>query len=185
MAVLAASALAQTSPAPAFPVTITVDAAKPTGPLRTFWRYFGADEPNYATMKDGQKLLGQLGELAPKQMYFRAHNLLSSGDGTPAFKWGSTNAYTEDAAGNPIYDWRGIDRIFDSYLERGVKPLAQIGFMPEAMSTEPTPYRHSWRPGLPYNKIYAGPSHRRTTPSGASSRTSGRNTRSKNTARPR
>jgi len=158
-AALALSALAQSTPAPSpapFPVTITVDAAHPTGPLRTFWRYFGADEPNYATMKDGQKLLGQIGELAPKQMYFRAHSLLCTGDGTPAFKWGSTNAYTEDAAGNPVYNWSGIDRIFDSYLTRGVKPLVQIGFMPEAMSTEPQPYRHSWRPGMPYNKIYTG-----------------------------
>ena len=157
--VLSGSAFAQKQPrsVPApFPVTVTVDAARATGPLRAFWRYFGADEPNYATMKDGQKLLGQLGELAPKQVYFRAHNLLTTGDGTPAFKWGSTNAYTEDAAGNPVYDWRGIDRIFDSYLARGVKPLVQIGFMPEAMSTHPTPYRHSWRPGLPYNQIYTG-----------------------------
>ncbi len=158
LAALALPAFAQTTPAPAaaFPVTITVEAAHPAGPLRTFWRYFGADEPNYATMKDGQKLLGQLGELAPQQIYFRAHNLLCSGDGTPAFKWGSTNAYTEDAAGNPIYDWRGIDRIFDTYLARGVKPLAQIGFMPEALSSQPSPYRHAWRPGLPYEKIYTG-----------------------------
>jgi xylan 1,4-beta-xylosidase len=113
-----------------FPVTIEVDAAQPTGPLRRFWRYFGADEPNYATMKDGQKLLGQIGELAPREMYFRAHNLLNTGDGTPALKWGSTNAYTEDAAGNPVYDFRGIDRIFESYLDRGVRPLVHIGFMP-------------------------------------------------------
>jgi xylan 1,4-beta-xylosidase len=158
VALLALPALAQTAAKPpaAFPVTINVDAAQSAGPLRTFWRYFGADEPNYATMKDGQKLLGQLGGLAPKQIYFRAHNLLNSGDGTPAFKWGSTNAYTEDAAGNPVYDWRGIDRIFDSYLSRGVKPLAEIGFMPEAMSSAPTPYRHSWRPGMPYNQIFTG-----------------------------
>ncbi|MDI1247737.1 MAG: beta-xylosidase [Lacunisphaera sp.] len=158
-ALLVCSALAQpaapAAPAP-FPVTVTVDAAQSTGPLRTFWRYFGADEPNYATMKDGQKLLGQLGALAPKQVYFRAHNLLCTGDGTPAFKWGSTNAYTEDAAGHPVYDWRGIDRIFDSYLARGVRPLVQIGFMPEAMSSQPHPYRHEWRPGLPYNQIYTG-----------------------------
>lgn len=139
-----------------FPVTVSVDAAQSAGPLRTFWRYFGADEPNYATMKDGQKLLAQLGGLAPQRIYFRAHNLLCTGDGTPAFKWGSTNAYTEDAQGNPVYDWRGIDRIFESYLSRGVKPLVQIGFMPEAMSSAPLPYRHSWRPGLPYNQIYTG-----------------------------
>jgi xylan 1,4-beta-xylosidase len=122
------------SVAPPFPVGITVDAALVTGPLRPIWRYFGADEPNYATMKDGQRLLSDLGRLASGRVYFRAHNLLNTGDGTPALKWGSTNAYTEDAQGHPVYDWRGIDRIFDSYLARGVKPLVEIGFMPEALS---------------------------------------------------
>jgi len=152
-ACFAPATFAQTAP---FPVTVSVDATQPGGELKPIWRYFGADEPNYATMKDGQRLLSDLGQLAPQHIYFRAHNLLTSGDGTPAFKWGSTNAYTEDAQGNPVYDWRGTDRIFDSYLARGVKPLVQIGFMPEAMSTQPTPYRHEWRPGLPYEKIYTG-----------------------------
>src|SRR5687768_4478067 len=78
------------------PVTIQVDAAKSLGPLRHIWRFFGADEPNYATMKDGQKLLADFGALRPNQVYFRAHNLLTSGDGTPALKWGSTDAYNED-----------------------------------------------------------------------------------------
>ncbi|HET7538103.1 MAG TPA: beta-xylosidase [Candidatus Didemnitutus sp.] len=143
-------------PAPAFPVNINIDAARSLGELRPIWRYFGADEPNYATMKDGQHLLSDLGKLSPGHVYFRAHNLLTSGDGTPALKWGSTNAYTEDANGHPVYDWRGIDRIFDSYLARGVKPLVQIGFMPEALSSEPQPYRHEWRPGLPYSLIFTG-----------------------------
>src|SRR5690349_498585 len=101
----AITALAQTAP---FPVTVSVNAAQSAGELKPIWRYFGADEPNYATMKDGQRLLSDLGKLAPQQIYFRAHNLLTTGDGTPALKWGSTNAYTEDAAGNPIYDWRGV-----------------------------------------------------------------------------
>lgn len=155
-ALLLATVLVALPAAEPFPVEITVDAANSSGPLRPIWRYFGADEPNYATMKDGQKLLGQLGELAPKRVYFRAHNLLTSGDGTPALKWGSTNAYTEDANGNPVYDWRIIDGIFDSYLQRGVRPLVQIGFMPEALSIQPHPYRHDWRPGLPYNRIFTG-----------------------------
>ncbi len=148
--------LQQQATGQSFPVTIEVDAAKSRGELRPFWRYFGADEPNYATMKDGQRLLSDLGALAPGHVYFRAHNLLNTGDGTPALKWGSTNAYTEDATGRPVYDFRGIDRIFDSYLARGVKPLVEIGFMPEALSTAPTPYRHEWRPGLPYSDIYTG-----------------------------
>src|SRR5215813_6824191 len=39
-----------------FPVTIKVWASRPMGSLRPIWRFFGADEPNYATMKNGQKL---------------------------------------------------------------------------------------------------------------------------------
>lgn len=162
LAALSLPVLAETTPAVApFPVTITVDAAKPTGPLRPIWRFFGADEPNYATMKDGRKLLTQLGQLSPAgagkpQVYFRAHNLLSSGDGTPALKWGSTNVYTEDAAGKPVYNWTIVDRIFDTYLARGIKPYAQIGFMPEALSTKPQPYQHEWRPGIRYGDLFTG-----------------------------
>ena len=139
-----------------FPVHITVDAARPLGPFKPIWRYFGADEPNYAYMKDGKKLIGELGEMKPKGVYFRAHNLLTTGDGTPSLKWGSTNAYTEDADGKPIYDWTITDRIFDTYLERGVRPYVQLGFMPQAMSTHPEPYQHKWTPEAKYDTIYLG-----------------------------
>ena len=142
--------------ADSFPVKITVDAAKTTGPVEPIWRFFGADEPNYATMKDGRSLLTSLGALYPGHVYFRAHNLLSTGDGTPAFKWGSTNAYTEDAQGNPVYNWTIVDNIFDTYLARGVKPYVEIGFMPEALSTQPQPYQHEWRPGMSYGDIKTG-----------------------------
>lgn len=139
-----------------FPVTITVDAAQSLGPLKPIWRFFGADEPNYTHMKDGRRLLGEIGSLKPGEVYFRTHNLLTTGDGTPAHKWGSTNAYTEDADGNPIYDWTIVDRIFETGLKRGVRPYVQIGFMPQALSTKPEPYQHEWRAGLPYSDIYTG-----------------------------
>ena len=138
------------------PVTIKVDASKSLGELREIWRFFGADEPNYAYMPHGQKLIGHLGELRPKQVFFRTHNLLTTGDGTPALKWGSTNAYTEDADGKPVYDWTILDRIFDTYVKRGVRPYAQIGFMPKALSTKPEPYQHRWRVGARYEEIYTG-----------------------------
>jgi xylan 1,4-beta-xylosidase len=146
----------RSAPAEAFPVSVQIDAARALGELRPIWRFFGADEPNYAYMKDGRKLLAELGQLGPHQVYFRAHNLLTSGDGTPALKWGSTNAYTEDARGNPVYDWRILDRIFDTYHQRGLMPYAQIGFMPQALSVKPEPYQHEWRPGLPYNRVNTG-----------------------------
>jgi len=125
-----------------FPVTITVDAAKSVGEMTPIWRFFGADEPNYAYMKDGEKLLGELGQLGGPQVYFRCHHLLTSGDGAYALKWGSTSAYKEDADGHPVYDWTINDRIFDTYLKHGIKPYVQLGFMPEALSIHPQNYPH-------------------------------------------
>jgi xylan 1,4-beta-xylosidase len=138
------------------PVTITVDLKKDKGPMKPIWAWFGYDEPNYTYMKDGKKLLTEISKLSKVPVNVRVHSLLVTGDGTAALKWGSTNAYTEDKAGKPIYDWTIIDKIFDTYIERGMKPIAQIGFMPEALSTKPQPYRHNWSPGNKYNDIYTG-----------------------------
>lgn len=152
---LVVSASVRAADAP-IPVNIQVDAAKPLGNLHPFWSFFGADEPNYATMPNGEKLLGELGATAPGRVYFRTHNLLTSGDGTPALKWGSTGAYSEDTNGNPVYNWTILDQIFDTYLRHGIHPYAQIGFMPRALSTHPDPYQHHWKPGDPYNSIFTG-----------------------------
>src|SRR5690349_21470358 len=77
-------------------VSIHVDGSSRRGPMTTMWAFFGHDEPNYTYMTDGQKLLSELAALSPGPVYVRVHNLLTTGDGTPALKWGSTNAYTED-----------------------------------------------------------------------------------------
>lgn len=138
------------------PVTIRVDTRRALGPLTPMWAFFGYDEPNYTYMKDGRRLLSELSALSPAPVFVRTHNLLTSGDGTPALKWGSTNAYTEDAAGQPRYDWTIVDRIFDTLVERKMKPIVEIGFMPEALSTKPVPYRHDWAPGADYARIYTG-----------------------------
>jgi xylan 1,4-beta-xylosidase len=135
---------------------IKVDLNKETGNLNPIYAWFGYDEPNYTYMKDGKKLLSEIAALSPVPVHVRAHNLLTSGDGTPALKWGSTNAYSEDAKGNPVYNWTIVDSIFDTYVQRGIKPLAEIGFMPEALSTNPQPYKHNWAPGNKYNNIFTG-----------------------------
>lgn len=163
LVLLLASALVVPAAADSVPVSIRVDAAT-DGELKSIWRYFGADEPNYAYMRHGRALLGDLGALAPDRVFFRAHNLLTSGDGTPALKWGSTGAYREDAEGRPVYDWTLLDRIFDAYREHAVRPYVQIGFMPQALSSKPEPYQHRWRPGAAYDEIYTGWASASTSP---------------------
>ena len=156
VAALACRARSDDAPRQAVPVTIEVDASRERGAFHPIWRFFGADEPNYAYMKDGKKLIGELGRLRPGGVYFRAHNLLTSGDGTPALKWGSTGAYHEDERGRPIYDWTIVDRIFGTYLERGVKPYVEIGFMPKELSQKPEPYQHRWSPRAKHDELFTG-----------------------------
>ena len=133
-------------------VDIHVQADQSDGAMPPIWNYWGYDEPNYTYPGNGKKLLGELAALSPVPVYIRVHNLFTTGDGSASLKWGSTNVYTEDAAGNPIYSWTILDRIFDTFHQAGVKPLVEIGFMPEALSTHPQPYRHSF----PNGTIFTG-----------------------------
>jgi len=133
-------------------VNVRVDISHSQGSFRPIWDFFGYDEPNYTYAPNGKKLLGEIAGLSPAPAYIRVHNLLTSGDGGASLKWGSTNAYIEDASGNPIYSWQIVDRIFDTFHQAGVKPLVEIGFMPEALSSHPQPYRHNF----PNGSIYTG-----------------------------
>src|ERR1700722_16857876 len=133
-------------------VKIEVHADRPQGAWQPIWNFWGYDEPNYTYAANGKKLLREFAELSPEPVYIRVHNLFTSGDGSASLKWGSTNVYTEDASGKPIYNWTIVDRIFDTFYETGVKPLVQLGFMPEALSTHPEPYRHTF----PKGNIFTG-----------------------------
>ncbi len=133
-------------------VSVQVHFNQSAGPISPVWNFFGYDEPNYTYAPNGKKLLGELAAANATPVYVRTHNLLTSGDGSASLKWGSTNLYTEDSSGHPIYSWVILDQIFDTFHELGVKPLVEIGFMPQALSTRPEPYRHDF----PRGDIYTG-----------------------------
>jgi xylan 1,4-beta-xylosidase len=130
-------------------VRIDVDLAKPVGKFTPVYSWFGYDESGYTATKNGQALLGQLHDLSPVPVYIRAHFLLATGDGKPDLKWSSSNVYTEDTNGNPIYSWTILDQIFDAYAAAHVRPMVELGFMPKELSTHPDPYHIGWplKPG--------------------------------------
>jgi xylan 1,4-beta-xylosidase len=136
-------------------VLIRVRGGQPAGPYTPIWNYFGADEPNYLYAPNGKKLLGELAALSPVPVYFRPHNLFTTGGGEGSLKWGSTNVYTEKPDGTAVYDFTITDRIFDALVAAHVRPLVEIGFMPEALSTHPEPYRHTF----PKGDIFTGWTH--------------------------
>jgi xylan 1,4-beta-xylosidase len=121
-------------------VSISVRADQVRATVPPIWRFFGYDEANYTYAPDGKKLLAQIAALQPQPSHIRMHHLLTSGDGTAWLKWSSTGAYREDNQGRPVYNWEILDRIFDTLREHGLKPLVEIGFMPEALSVKPQPY---------------------------------------------
>jgi len=124
-------------------VNVSVDAAAAGSPLERVWPFYGYDEINYTTAAEGQALLATLVAADTAPVHIRSHFLFNSGDGTPALKWGSTNVYSEDSAGNASYSWALTDGIFDTLSATSAFPFVELGFMPEALSSHPTPYRDS------------------------------------------
>jgi xylan 1,4-beta-xylosidase len=123
------------------PVSVNVDLTKNVGPYKPIYSWFGYDEGNYTTMKHGRMLLKELHDLSPVPVYIRAHHLLTSGNGVAELKWSSTNVFTLDANGKPVYDFKILDEIFDSYKSAGVRPMVELGFMPKDLAANPEPYQ--------------------------------------------
>jgi len=118
------------------PVSIQVDLAKPVGTYTPIYRWFGYDESNYTTMKYGKQLLGELHDLSPEPVYIRAHHLLTSGNGVAELKWSSSNVFTVDASGKPVYDFTITDKTFDEFQKAGVRPVVELGFMPKDLAAK-------------------------------------------------
>lgn len=141
----------------ASPIAVTVHADRVVGEIRPIWNYFGYDEAGTTLTREGRDLLGKLNALSDEPVRIRVHHLLTSGDGTLALKWSSTNVYTEDAEGKPRYDWTRLDAIMDELTRPGIEPFVQASFMPQALSSKPEPYTPALvKSGLPRDMVSGG-----------------------------
>jgi xylan 1,4-beta-xylosidase len=142
------------APPPAAPppaqVSIQVDLTKSLGSYHNIGSWFGYDEINFTTGKYGTQLLPELHDLSPVPVYIRAHHLLTSGDGQPKLKWSSTNVFSLDAAGKPVYNFTILDQIFDEYHHAGVRPMVELGFMPKDLASGTMDYE------MPYPNTIKG-----------------------------
>jgi xylan 1,4-beta-xylosidase len=132
------------------PVAIQVNLARTQGPYKPISRWFGYDESNSTTMKYGVQLLRELHDLSPVPVYIRAHHLFTSGDGTAKLKWSSSNVFTLNKAGKPVYNFTILDGIFDEYQRAGVRPMVELGFMPKDLASGTMPYE------FPYPRTVSG-----------------------------
>lgn len=114
-------------------VQVTADASVWCGKLPHTWNYIGYDECNYTHSPGGMELIGKFGRLE-KPYYMRTHHMLCTGICHGFYKWGSSNIYTEDAGGNPVYDYTTIDKMVDIWLGNNCKPFFELGFMPRDLA---------------------------------------------------
>lgn len=149
--------LAFSAPLHAQPIPVTVHADRVVGEIRPIWNFFGYDEAGTTLTSEGRHLLERLNALSEEPIRIRVHHLLTSGDGTLALKWSSTNVYTEDADGNPRYDWTRLDAIMDELTRPGIEPFVQASFMPQALSSQPEPYTPKLvQTGMPGEMVSGG-----------------------------
>lgn len=114
-------------------VRVKVNAGKTMGKQEHLWRWIGYDECNYTYIPEGKEQLCKFSALQDAPYYFRTHFMFCTGNCHGTYKFGSTNIYWENGAGEAVYDFTWYDKIIDAYLETGNKPFVELGFMPMAL----------------------------------------------------
>jgi len=121
---LAAAAVFSTQVAAAEPRQINIDVAQAGPPLDRFFELsVGSDYPGTLVRPDAQaQLKTAADELGFRYVRFHAifHDVLGT---------------VKLVNGMPVYDWSGIDKLYDSLLARHVRPFVELGFTPEALKT--------------------------------------------------
>ena len=150
-------AASESRAADSFAVSIRIDAAKTRGELKPIWRFFGADEPNYAYMKDGKKLLAQLGELASAGRFLPRAQPADLGRRNARAQVGLDRRLhrgRRGQAGLRLDDHRPHLRHLSGARRAALR--RRSASCPQALSTKPEPYQHHWTPKARYNEIFTG-----------------------------
>jgi len=116
---------------------LAVDASTVIGPVHRPWQpIIGAEhlsQINYGTGPGGRHIGEEFAtalRMAHEELgvrAVRAHAILHD----------ELGVYRE-VAGRPVYDFSGIDRVYDRVLALGLRPIVEIGFMPRALARDPS-----------------------------------------------
>ncbi len=105
--------------------TISVDFTKVKGKTNRFYQeVIGAGRASEGLRADWQRDLAIVKRECGFK-YIRFHGLLHDEMGV----------YDEDKNGNPIYNFQYIDALYDSILDKGMKPFVEFAFMPEKLKS--------------------------------------------------
>ncbi|HKO11224.1 MAG TPA: hypothetical protein VJV22_04605 [Acidobacteriaceae bacterium] len=114
--------LAAQAPHPARQITVNID--DPQGPVDRFFNLaVGSDYPG-TLIRDNSQAQLRLAEDELGFRYLRFHAIFHDVLGTVRIVDDQT-----------VYDWSGIDRLYDNLLARHIKPFVELGFTPKALAS--------------------------------------------------
>ena len=106
------------------PRSITIDIAKASRPLDRFFNFsVGSDYPGRLIRPHSQAQLKMaVDELGFRYVRFHAifHDVLGT---------------VKLVDGKKVYDWAGIDRLYDDLLAKNIRPFVELSFTPDALAT--------------------------------------------------
>ncbi len=107
--------------------TIHVNLRAPSHPFPHFWeQMFGSGRATLSLRADYRHDLREVKE-ATGFRYIRFHGIFDRDVGL----------YSEDADGQPVYNFSYVDQIYDGLLENGVRPFVELSFMPRDLAARP------------------------------------------------
>jgi xylan 1,4-beta-xylosidase len=105
---------------------IHLDLQRAAGPVDRFYDFaVGADYPGTLIREDSQaQLKTAVDELGFRYVRFHAifHDVLGT---------------VKLVDGRRVYDFSGIDKLYDQLLAKGIRPFVELGFTPQAMASSP------------------------------------------------
>lgn len=108
-----------------------INVRKVKGENRRFWRAAGSDLLYWLTLRpEGRELLDRMAA-QDSALYLRNHYALSS-KVLQGVQIGG-EVYSEDDEGNPVYDFEKINRVYNEYVKRGLKPVVECDYIPDAL----------------------------------------------------
>ncbi|MDR3764326.1 MAG: glycosyl hydrolase family 39 [Acidobacteriota bacterium] len=133
-AFLALFSLATFAQPAAAPDEVIVRAADPATPFPHFWeQMFGSGRAILSlrqSYRDDLRAVKQVTDFR----YVRFHAILLD----------ELGVYNEDEHGAPIYNFTYVDQVYDGLLANGVRPVVEIGFMPQKLSADSKAIHPFW-----------------------------------------
>ena len=117
---------------------VTINAQAAARPFPHYWEQMFGSGRAILSLRDSYRRDLRTMKSATGIHYVRFHAIFDD----------EVGVYSEDAQGQPVYNWSYVDQIYDGLLASGVRPFVEMSFMPRALAASLTPHAFWYHPFL-------------------------------------